>query len=140
MITLNWTLAVAAAVFLITLFALNGLLFEPLFRVMDERRARTTGLRAKSRGIVDHHRALLNQFEERIREERQRGYKLVEAMRNEALQERQQVLVEARQRMEALLGDAKDKIQGEVAEAQQEIRRDSEEMARILTDRVLQRT
>ena len=45
MITLDWTLAVAVVVFLMTVWFLNRLLFSPLSAIMDERKERGEGKR-----------------------------------------------------------------------------------------------
>jgi F0F1-type ATP synthase membrane subunit b/b' len=72
----DWTLPVASLIFLITLWALNKLLFQPLFRVLDERRSRTIELRQRALTELEYERELMEQYHSRMREERQAGYRL----------------------------------------------------------------
>lgn len=139
MITLDWTLAAAAAIFLITLFALNRLLFKPLFRVLDERKAQTSDLRQEAQKTLGYYQSLFQQCQEKVKEEKQSGYRLAEAVRREALKEREQSIAQARATAENLLREARGKIHEEMLAAQGQLQREAEEIARIITAKVLER-
>lgn len=139
MIELDWTLPIASAVFLVTLFALNRLLFKPLFRVLDERRARTSDLRERAQGILDSYQSRFEDYQGKVKEEKQLGYQLAESVRSEALRERQQKIFQTRAASQALLEEAKKQIHQELASAQAQLRREAEEVARTITARVLGR-
>lgn len=139
MIELDWTLPVASAVFLVTLFALNRLLFKPLFRVLDERRSRTSDLRERAQGILDSYQSRFEDYQGKVKEEKQLGYQLAESVRSEALRERQQKIFQTRTASQALLEEAKKQIHQELASAQAQLRREAEEVARTITARVLGR-
>jgi F-type H+-transporting ATPase subunit b len=136
----DWTLPVASFVFLITLFALNQLLFKPLFRVLDERRERTVEMRSRAQRELEYHQALLEEYHSRIRDERQSGYRLAEAVRGAALEERQQAVARARAEAEQLLSRAKDELQAERKSVRERLSREADEIARLITTRVLQRS
>lgn len=139
MITLNWTLLVAATVFLVTLFALSRLLFRPLFRILEERRARTSDVQQRAREAQDQYQSLLEHYQEKIKEEKQQGYKLAESVRSGALQERQATIAEARVTAESLGQKARDQIRGELASAHSQLKREAEGIARTIMARVLGR-
>lgn len=139
MITLDWTLAAAAAIFLITLFALNRLLFKPLFRVLDERKSQTSDLRQEAQKTLGDYQSLFQQCQEKVKEEKQSGYRLAEAVRREALKEREQRIAQARATAANLLREATGKIHEEMLAAQGQLKREAEEIARIITAKVLER-
>jgi len=136
----DWTLPVASLVFLITLFALNKLLFQPLLKILDIRRERTIEMRQKAQKELEYQQALLEEYTSRIKQEKQAGYRLADSLRAAALQERQQALAKARADAEQVLKQAKDEIRAEADKARQRLQQESEEVARLITARVLQRT
>ena len=137
MLTLDWTLLVAAAVFLVTLLTLNQLLFKPLFQVLDERKSRTSDLRDQAHKTLDHHNLLFDQYQSRIKEGKRLGYKQGDSVRNKTLQERQQRILEARTQSEELLVEAKERIQNELVLAEQQLKSNAREIAEMITARVL---
>lgn len=139
MIDLNWTLLPSVAIFLITLFVLNRLLFRSLFRILDERRARTAHVRQQTQDTLKRFQSLLEQYEERIREQKERGYKLAESVRGEALREQQATISEARSRAEELGREARDQIHEELTAAQTRLKREAKEIAPIIVARILGR-
>ena len=140
MINPDWTLPVASLVFLITLFALNKLLFQPLLRILDARRERTVEMRQKAQKELEYQQALLEEYTARIKQEKQAGYRLADSLRAAALQERQQTMAQARADAEQVLKQAKNEIRAEADKARQRLQQESEEVAGLITARVLQRT
>ena len=140
MINPDWTLPVASLVFLITLFALNKLLFQPLLRILDTRRERTVEMRQKAQKELEYQQALLEEYTARIKQEKQAGYRLADSLRAAALQERQQTMAQARTDAEQVLKQAKNEIRAEADKARQRLQQESEEVAGLITARVLQRT
>jgi len=136
----DWTLLAASLIFLITLFALNRLLFQPLLRVLDVRREKTVEMRRQAQKELEYHQALLDEYTSRIKQEKQAGYRLADSVRAAALQERQRALAEARAQAEQVLMQAKNEIQTEQEAARQRLRQESEEVAQLIAARVLQRT
>ncbi len=89
---------------------------------------------------MEYHQALLEEYHSRIRDERQSGYRLAEAVRGVALEERQQAVVRARSEAEQLLSRAKDELQAERKNARERLVREADEIARLIAARVLQRS
>ncbi len=140
MINPDWTLPVASLIFLITLFALNKLLFQPLLHILDIRRERTIEMRQKAQNELEYQQALLEEYTSRIKQEKQAGYRLADSLRAAALQERQQTMTQARADTEKVLKQAKDEIRVEADKARQRLQQESEEVAGLITARVLQRS
>jgi len=140
MIDLNWTLLAAGIVFLITLWALNKLLFGPLLRVLDERRSKTSGLQKLAAEKLDYHEALFREYAEKTKQERQRGYAHAEASRKEVMAERQRLIGKARGEAEALRGKSRAQLEQEVKLVRQKLHQDAEEIAGVITARILEKT
>ncbi|MFZ0426616.1 MAG: ATP synthase F0 subunit B [Acidobacteriota bacterium] len=140
MLQLDWTLLATGLVFLVTLWALNNLMFRPLLGVLDERRVRSVETQKEAAGLLRSREALLAQYETRIREQRQQGYQLADAVRREAGEARLQRIGQAREEAERLLDEAKAKVQEEVVAAKAELRRGAEQTAQIIVSRILERS
>lgn len=140
MIELNWTLAVGIAVFLVTLVLLNQLFFKPLFQVLEERRAKTSDLRDRVRRMHEEYEALLRRYDQTIQQERQAAYKTAEAIRGEALRERQQILSDARSEGERIIAEARRQIQEELRVTKEKLAPEAEKMAEMITAKVVGRS
>lgn len=137
MISLDWTILAAGIVFLFTLWALNKLLFKPLLNVLDQRRSLTVETREEASQKTEYRKALLQEYLEKVKQEKQKGYQLVEVVRKETMEERRKRIFEARSEAESLMNKARAEVSEEVESVKQELKRDAEEMAEIIADRVL---
>jgi F-type H+-transporting ATPase subunit b len=137
MIQIDFSLAVSALIFLVTLFALNKILFRPLFRVIKDRQAQTSDLFDAVSESEEYRTALLDQYHQKIREAKQAGYRLADGVRTEAQKARQARIAEARQEAEGLMDQAKADIDRDLQEARARLRDDAGEIALLISDRVL---
>jgi len=140
MIDINWTMLAAGIVFLITFWALTGILFRPLLGVLDERRSKTSDLQKLASEKLDYHEALFREYAEKIKQERRLGYAQAEVSRKEAMLERQQLLGKARGEAEALRVKSRAQIEQEVELVRLKLRGKAEEIARVITARILEKT
>ncbi len=138
MIQLDWSLAASALVFLITLFLVNKLLLRPMLAVLEERKARTTDVFASASHEGDRYYALLAEYEDRIKQERQAGYRRAEEVRSGALKARQAKVTEARQEAQNRVGDARRLIEEESETARRQLKGDAEQIASLIAGRVLE--
>ncbi|MBI4445866.1 MAG: hypothetical protein HY645_08135 [Acidobacteria bacterium] len=139
MINVDWTLPVAAGIFIVTLVALNQLLFKPLFRVLEERKSNTSDQRNLAQSILLQYQSLHDHYLEKLKTERQIGYKLAESVREDALQQRQARLMEARQKAEALVDEARLQVHSELETARGQLRSEVDEIARSIASKILGR-
>jgi F-type H+-transporting ATPase subunit b len=140
MLTLDWTLVASAFIFLATLWALNALLFRPLLRILDERRELSSGTLASAERTLAQKQALEASCESKTREARQESYQAAEQVRREALAARQERVLQARDANEARLKEARLNLEGEVASVRKELGRTAEEVARLISSRVLEKS
>lgn len=139
MITLDWTILAAGIVFLFTLWALNKLLFKPLLDVLDQRRSLTIETREEASQKTEYREALFQKNMEKIKQEKQKGYQLAEAVRKETMEERRGRISEARSEAEVLMNRAKAEVDKEVESVRQKLKSDAEGMAELIADRVLEK-
>ena len=139
MITLDWTILAAGIVFLFTLWVLNKLLFKPLLDVLDQRRSLTIETREEASQKTEYREALFQKYMEKIKQEKQKGYQLAEAVRKETIEERRGRISEARSEAEVLMNRAKAEVDKEVESVKQELKSDAEGMAELIANRVLEK-
>jgi F-type H+-transporting ATPase subunit b len=140
MISLDWSIVPAIIIFILTVVALNTLLFKPVIRVQRERESRTTGLMGQVRENLAHHLELFDQYHATIRNARMEGYRLVEKVRSEALLHRHAALDSARKNAEQSIQDARATIQAQVIEAKARLQSEAQEMAGRIASAILQRS
>lgn len=126
-------------VFIILFIALDKILFQPLFRVMEERAKRTDGVMAESTKMAERHTALLNQYEQSIRAARSESYKMQEQTRSEAVRQGTEVIHQSRGQAEELIQKAKRELQGQVEEAKTALASDAAATAVLIEQTILQR-
>ena len=76
---------------------------------------------------------------EKIKQEKQKGYQLAEAVRKETIEERRGRISEARSEAEVLMNRAKAEVDKEVESVKQELKSDAEGMAELIANRVLEK-
>lgn len=138
MITLDWTILAAGAVFVFVLWSLNVVLFRPLLAVLDSRKALTSSTEDHAAEQIHYQERLFLEYSNRLKQEKQLGYQKAEAVRREALAVRQQRITEAREKAEGLLEKAKDQVLSEITSVKASLRRDAEETAGLITARILE--
>lgn len=140
MISLDWSIIPAIFIFVLTVIALNYLLFRPILSVQAERERRTTGLMSQTRQDLDHHMRLFDQYQATIRNARLEGYRLVENSRLEALKYRNRTLGKGRDDAEQLLHEGRESIRKQVVEAKARLQDDAQEIARRIASAILHRS
>lgn len=140
MITLDWTLAVAVVVFLLTVWFLNRLLFSPLSEIMEERRERSEGKRAAAAEKGRYRDALLAECLERIQAEKKQGIETAEHLRRESQNLRTEALSRARDQASAKLLEAKAEFQKAAAEAEDTLKKDADELSNVIAARILSKS
>ena len=140
MISLDWSIVPALIIFILTVVALNYLLFKPVTRIQEERTRRTTGLMSQTQKDLAHHLHLFDQYQATIKNARIEGYRLMEKARSEALVNRSAALEAAKRSAEQLTQQARDSIQAQVTTARAALEREAREMAGRIAATVLQRS
>ncbi|MCK5392211.1 MAG: ATP synthase F0 subunit B [Deltaproteobacteria bacterium] len=137
LLSVNYTVFIQIAIFLLAIFILNKLVFKPFLNLVDRRDKLT-------RGAIEEAQALEVRVEEIIEEY---DVKLNEA-RALAVEERNKIILEgqtvadsiigkAREETEVILEDAKIKLEADTQEIKEKIKGDIDELAEDIASRVL---
>lgn len=125
------------ALVLIVMFAMNKLLFQPVLRTLDERKAYLEGLTKNAEGQKEEIARLAETYEENL--EKVRGE--VAQVRVEARKETQQgiaaVLYKARQEADQELREALAELQKEVEQVKQALGPAAHDLAEKTANRIL---
>ncbi len=129
--------AVPTVILLALLYVLyTFLVYRPLTAVLAERRSRTEGAMDKARADIAAAEARTADYEQRLREARQKVFKNLEARRQQATQARSEVLSQARARAQDQVKQARSAIeqdkQGAMAKLETEAGRLASEIVRTV--------
>ena len=133
-------LAIMVVLFLVMVFPVNALLFQPILKVLDEREARIEGTRTRAEQLEQDAQEALERYEASVLE-----------VRGEAEQARRSVLEEARSQALSTTGEARAEVEQQIENARSEIRASldsaretlrgqSQDLAREAASRVLGRS
>lgn len=123
-------------VFLLFFFLRWGL-WRPLERVLAERQAATEGARKQAEQLLATANDKLRQYEEALRQARAEIYRQQEASRQQALEERNRVLREARERANQSIREAKLEIAADVDAAKRQLEAESARLAEEIAHTLL---
>jgi F-type H+-transporting ATPase subunit b len=112
-------------------FLYTFILYRPLTAVLAERRSRTQGAMEKARADIAAAEARTADYEQRVREARQKIFKNQEARQQQATQTRTQAVQEARARAQEQVKLARAAIEEDKQQAVSKLQADA---ARLATD------
>jgi len=125
--------------FVVLIFPVNALIFQPIFRALDAREEKIAGARRRADQLEREAEELLQRYRESIREVREETEsdrrQQVEAARNE----HQSVAADARARAESELDQSRGELASSLDEARAQLRSSAEELGRSAAERILGR-
>lgn len=124
-------------IFLLLHFCLRRVLYRPLRRTLAARRERTEGQFELARRTIALAEDKLTQYEHSLREARAEMYRIIEARRKAALEERARLLAAARQRAEEARQAAELQLEQETAQARRQLEKEAGAMAGAILHSVL---
>ena len=122
------------------IFFANGLLYKPIFRLIDERQARTAGTRQRAEKIVSDADATLSQYKRAVREVREEAETDRKRQAALAREENASATAAARAEAEGEMERAHSEISAALEQARQTLRAEAQGLAREAASRVLGRT
>lgn len=126
--------------FVLLIFPLNALLFQPIFRALDDRAARITGAHERSEQLGREADEVLNRYEAAIREARIESEVARQGKLEVAREEQLQVAEAARAEAEREIETARGELNRSIEEAGASLRTSAEGLAQAAAERVLGRT
>jgi F-type H+-transporting ATPase subunit b len=116
---------------------LKKVLFQPLDRVIEERRQRTEGVLESCQAAMERAQARIQEYENSLRQAQAEIFDQQEAERKRMAAERAALLAEARQRARERVEAAKAEIQAEAENARQALRGEAARLADAIAETVL---
>ena len=130
--------AVPTVILLALLYVLyTFLVHRPLSAVLAERRSRTQGAMEKARADIAAAEGRTAEYEQRLREARQKVFKSQEARRQEANQARARAVNEARDRAHEQVKQAQAALENDKAQAMDKLQSDAARLATEIVRTVL---
>jgi len=125
--------------FVVLIFPLNVLIFQPIFRALDERAARIQGARDRSAHLEREADGVLERYETAIREARAESEATRQGQLVTAREEQAVLTAQARGESETELERARATLQASLEDARAALRADAEDLAKAAAEQVLGR-
>ncbi len=136
----DWPLlAILVVGFVVLIFPLNVLLFQPIFRALDARAERIAGARERSSRLQSQADEVLANCQSAVRQARSESESDRQAGLERAREEQNQLMAAARAEAERELERARREMNQAVEEARSGLRASAEELARAAAEQVLGR-
>jgi F-type H+-transporting ATPase subunit b len=126
--------------FVVLIFPLNALMFQPIFRALDERAERIQGARDRSTQLQSEADAVLDRYETAIREARSESESQRQGQLATAREEQAVLTTQARSDAEQELERARGELNRSLEEARATLRGSAEDLATAAAERILGRS
>ncbi len=139
MIELNYTIFIEMAIFIALVLILNKLLYQPIFRILDERKRVVEGGIASAESMREEAQRLFAEYEERLVAARQQAVKIVNEAKVRAQEEQKEALAKVRKEFEETLASLKEQLEREKEEAREKLRQTVNVLAILISEKILGR-
>jgi F-type H+-transporting ATPase subunit b len=138
-IEINWTIWVQLVNFFLLLGVLHVLLYRPLLRVLDRRKAAIEGSRQRVAELDSQINEKMAAYQAQLHEAKLRGGQERSVLRQQAAREEAQLLASAQQQAAERLQVLKSSVASEADAARQVLRKQTETLAGQIASKVLGR-
>jgi F-type H+-transporting ATPase subunit b len=116
---------------------LKQLVFDPFLRVIDERRARTTGVREEAEQLRSGAITREAQYDQRIEQVRADIGRETDASRHATEEEEHQIIVTARDQAAARLKQRREQIEADATSASSQLAAEASQLAQLIAGKVV---
>ena len=139
MVSIDWTIYVQIANFIVLIFILNFVLYKPIRNILPQRKAKMEGL-AESISTTTKEADDKNQaFGDGIKSARTQGQKEKEALIQAAAEQERTIVADINAKAKAELDAVKEKIAREASEVKNELEKEIDFFANTITQKILGR-
>lgn len=139
MISVDFSLVVQIALFLVLWSILRKVLFGPGGRLMAERERRTEGTQAEARSMTEEGKELQAQYDAAIANARAEGEAIKGEIREEALKARNAIVSQGREAAARKVQEMREEVRRELEAARGVAAQDAETLAHQMAEKVLGR-
>ncbi len=128
------------AIFLILLFSLNGLLFQPILRIIEKRKKATEGTKEEVTELQIKANSLHQEAEARIAEAKVKASILRDKIKKEGEEIAHQILSETKEKSSHFLKEIRANLSSEEKESRLKIKDEVELIAQKMTKTILEKS
>ncbi len=128
------------AIFLILLFSLNGLLFQPILRIIEKRKKATEGTKEEITELQLKANSLHQEAETRIAEAKIKASLLRDKIKKEGEEIAHQILSETKEKSSQFLKEIRTNLSSEEKESRLKIKDEVELIAQKMTKTILEKS
>ena len=139
MINLDWTLFVQMINFLVLLFILNHLLYKPVLKILDERKNKINDAANTVKELERSSEEKLTLYHEQIQAAKIEALSQKEKIKAEGVEARSNLIDQVKEESDKILLQTREGIEKEAALVREALRRQSEEMATAIAEKLLGR-
>ncbi len=139
MIELDYTVVIQIIAFLVLWFLLSRLLFRPFLRLLEERERRTEGVKTETASLIDEAERMRAEYESGIKSAWDEGLALKEKIIGEGRQERERLLILAKEETARLIDTVRAEIRREMQKGKEMAAREAQGIARQMEEKILER-
>lgn len=137
LLEINNTLFLQFSVFLVSLYVLNRLIFQPLLQVWDRREELTRGTVEQARQLVDEVDSIIAEYDTKMDEARSEANETRNELRRQGQEEAEKLVSAARSEAQSSIEDHRNKLQTEVETVKAKVKPEVELLARDISSRIL---
>ncbi len=135
----NSTLFYQMGIFLFTFISLNFLVFKPVMRLIERRKALTVGAQKEALALDEKTQGLIETHRQKMQEARAQGLALKEKSKKEGEAQAASLAARIQQDVEAKVEKARSEISRESKEAQLVLRKLSRDLSKDMAEKLLGR-
>ncbi len=136
-IDVDGTIIVQMILFFFVLFFLHFVLFRPYLKAVDAREDGVEGAREEAAEMETRAGRVIEEYEEKMRQARRDAQDVRESLRNQGLQEQNDMVQEVREEIQGKLQEERARIADKVDSARADIEKRAHGLAEAMTARIL---
>ncbi len=136
-IDVDGTIIVQMVLFWFVLIFLHFVLFRPYLKAVDARQDGVEGAREEAGEMETRAGRIIEEYEEKMRQARRDAQDVRESLRNQGLQEQNDLVQEVREEIQGKLQEERASIQAKVDSARSDIEQRAETLADAIVARIL---
>ena len=121
----------------VLIFVMTKLFFNPLRKVMGERKAKLKGSQEASQKAVDEYEKAVRGIEENLKSARSAAIATRDEFEQDALKEKEKILRDVSEECRAQLNEAKSEISAQVQALKRELKNESKNLAQMIEKKLL---
>lgn len=139
MVEINLTIVIQVVQFLILVFILNRILFRPISQSIEERDGKIAAWEEKTRTLQETVRTKIESYEKELAEVRARTQEEQEQISHELKEKEEEKVRAISEEAAQTVASTQKELQEETKRLRQELGQQAEEMARMMSEKVLGR-